>query len=832
MNDKLILERDLLRVSIEEHKDFTSEIIEVKFNNLWIPVLGSNGGFSTLNYWEKKIRHTKKTVFLKSKKKKLYYTIDDNDFFLNLDYCLEEDNILHIRYKLSNKKIFNISKLLMNYSILLGDKPDFTWVPHLRPERGCIIGDHVFRSPVLIYKKGEIAFAFIPDLKTLEKNHPFQSFMDFNLIPEDGTKIPQISYGFGNYHPTPHIFFKHDPSKTWKIEKDTDLTLRYYIIIFIKKNVSEILQSINRFFWQKYIRKNLYGSLNPQVLPYEINVREGFDAIFQRHKYWGTFQIDQKKCGGIWQRSWAGTKKRSIEFIKPEDLENHRQRNSTETASSDTGIHKMINELIYDTEKVKWFDKYTLKHAFVPRTAEIWNNAWFLNIRTAYSLRYFGKEWNDNELIEKGNLILNTLLNLPRINGIFPSIIFPAAPDSSTISYIKGSKAYLYSDEYNLIDASLAMYWALKYYNDFDEKEEIIEKSKDLYEFISEIWKKTTKIPVFISISEEDIRINDALLNSASSGAVLMFLTELYKKTKNQEIILIAQKIADFIQEHIIPENKWHDFEPFFSCTKFPVNFFDNYTNSHVMNTLCIYWCAEGFKELYKITENVDYLNVGEHILAVLSLFQQVWNMPYISYNTFGGFGVQNADAELSDARQALFVRTYMDYYLLTENEEYMERGLAALRASWALQLLRQYEGICPGNIRDISTIDTVDKGAMYENYGHTGSDYRVHGQITFDWGVGTAAMATAYAKSNFSDLFIDFKRKFVFGIDGILIKSFEFKENRINVIYEKLPEKNQIIVKSRGNPYSGVELFLNELSFGVIKSKLLESGFKIDIRQ
>jgi len=829
MNEKLILEKELLRVIIEEHKDFTSETIEVKLNDHWIPLLGNNKGFSTLNYWEKGIRNTKKTVFLKRKKKKLYYKIDDNDFFLNLDYCLEEDNILHIRYKLSNKKILNISKLLVNYSIFLGDKPDFTWVPHLRPERRYIIGDHIFRSPVIIYKKGKIAFAFIPDLKTLATNHPFQSFMDFNLIPEDSTNIPQISYGFGNYYPTPHTFFKHEPSKTWKIEKDTDLTFRYHIIVFIEKNVSEILQSINKFFWQKYIRKNLYESLNPQVLPYETNVREGFEAIFQRHKYWGTFQIDEKKCGGIWQRSWAGAKKRAIEFIKPEDLKSYKQRNTTETASSDTGIHKMINEMIFDTEKVKWFDKYTLKHAFVPRTAEIWNSAWFLNIRTAYSLTYFGKEWNDNELIEKGNLILNTLLNLPRINGIFPSIIFPAAPDSSTISYINGSKAYLYSDEYNLIDTCLAMYWALKYYNDFEEKEEIIEKSKDLFKFVSKVWKKTRKIPVFISFSEEDILINDALLNSASSGAVLMFLTELYKKIKNQEIVSIAKKIADFIQEYIIPKNKWHDFEPFFSCTKFPTNFFDNYTNSHVMNTLCIYWCAEGFKELFKITKNVEYLNVGEHILAVLSLFQQVWNIPYISYNTFGGFGVQNADAELNDARQALFVRTYMDYYLLTEKEEYMERGLAALRASWALQLLRQYEEICPGNIKDISTINTVDKGAMYENYGHTGSDYRVHGQITFDWGVGTAAMATAYAKNHFGDLFIDFKRKFVFGIDGILVKSFNFNKNRIKVVYEKLPEKKRAIIKSRASPYSEVELYLNEVSFGVITNKLLESGFKID---
>lgn len=830
MNNKHLLERDLLRVTIEQHNEFTSEMIEVKCNDLWVPLLGSNTGFSTLNYWENSIKHTKKLNFLKDKKKKLYYQIDDDDFLLNLDYCLEESEILHIRYKISSKRDLELSKLIVNYSIFLEGKPDFIWVPHLRPEKGYVMGDHIFRSPVIVYKKLDIAFAFIPDLKTLGINHPFQSFMDFNLNLENPTNQPQISYGFGNYHPIAHTFFKHDPSKIWKVEKDTDLTFRYYIIIFIKKSVSEILQSINSFFWQKYIRKNLYESFNPQVLPYETNVREGFEAIFQRHNYWGIFKIDGVECGGIWQRSWAGAKKRPIEFIRPEDLENHKQRNTTETASSVKGIHKMINEMTYDIEKVKWFDNYIFKHAFVPRTAEIWNNAWFLNIRTAYSLNYFGKEWNNNELIDKSNLILDTLLNLPRIKGIFPSIIFPAAPESSIISYINGSKAYLYSDEYNLVDACLAMYWALIYYEDLERKEEIIGKSKELFKLISDIWQKTSHIPVFINFSGEDIIINDTLSDSASSGAILMFLTELYKKDENQEIIDLMQTIANYIQENIIVENKWHDFELFYSCTKFPSNFFDNYTNSHVMNTLCIYWCAEGFKELYKITKNVDYLHIGEHILAVLSLFQQVWNMPYISYNTFGGFGVQNGDVELSDARQALFVRTYMDYYLLTEKEEYMERALAALRASWALQLLKQYEEICPGNIKGINTIAAVDKGAIYENYGHTGSDYRVHGQITFDWGVGTASMATAYVKNHFGDLFIDFKKKFVFGIDSILIKSFDFNENRIKIVFEKLPEKKRITIKARGTPYAGIELFLNEVSFGVIKNEFLELGFKVKI--
>jgi hypothetical protein len=829
MKSQKTLEKELIRIRIEEWENFTSEVIEVRYNDSWIPILGSNKGCSTLSYWRGKNRSAKALNFLKSKKKKIYYQLDDDDFLLKLDYCLEESNVLHIRYQLSNNQVLELSKLGVNYAVLLDMSPDFVWVPHLRPKEGYVMADHVFRSPVIIYKKGDIALAFIPDLKTLRNNRPYQTFMNFDM-KSDIDDHPQIFYGFGNYEPIEHTFFKHEDTHLWEIPKDTDLTFRFYIIIFKDKSRLEILQSINRFFWEKYMRRNLYESLEPQVVSYNSNVYEGFKAIFDRHKFWGNFVINNQECGGIWQRSWAGTKKKEITFIPPEKLSLHRKRNSTETVSSNVGVNKQLNDMIFDPEKVIWFDKYTQRHAFSPRTAEVWNNAWFLNTRTAYGLKYFEKEMEEFSLEEKTDRILNTTLNLPRKSGIFPSVIFPAGLNSDIISYINGVKAGLYSNEYNVVDACLTMYWALKLRKQLEKNDETVEKSKELLELIKKLERENGAIPSFIALKNEKIGINNILLNSASSGAVLMFLTELYKVDPNSELLVLAKRIGKFIQNEILPNNKWHDFEPFFSCTMLPLDFFDNYTSSHVMNTLCIYWCAEGFKELAKITKEREYLRYGEQALAVLSLFQQVWDMPYISYNTFGGFGAQNADVELGDARQALFVRTYMEYYLQTDNEEYMERGIAALRASWALQLLKEYEKVSPGNIKDIRTIDSVDRGAMYENYGHTGSDFRVPGQITFDWGVGTATMATAYTKKYFGDLFIDFRREFVFGIDGILIKQFEFEKNTVKIALELIPGKKEVIIKTREPPQDPVEIIINERSIGKYKWDLFKSSSIIEI--
>jgi hypothetical protein len=795
----MILQNDLVRITIEENKDYTSEKIEIKDDGVFIPIVGSNELNSTLNYWIKDKRKTKALTFLKSKKKKLYYQLNDIDFKLNLDYCLEETNIIHIRYKLFSKREISLSKLGVNYAILLGNEPDFTWIPHLTPRRDLVIGDHVFRSPVIVYKKKRYTLVFIPDLKTLGNNRPYQSFIKLNLKPTNFNGTPQLYYCFGNYQPSSHIFFKHISSKEWKIRAKTDLTFRYYIILFREETELQILQYINYFLWEKYGKKLLYHSLKPQILPYDTNVKEGIKAILERHKFWCDFKINNQKCGGIFLRSWIGRNKEPIKFVKQNELH-----------------------------------EFTQNFSNVQRLAQIWNNAWFLNVRTAYGFWYFGKTWNIKSLIEKARKILNTILCLPRNQGVFPSVIFPESCNNDKISTINGLKAFLYTDEFHIVDSCLAMYWALKFTNIFvEKKEKIINKAAELKDLLIKIQLENGAIPTYIYFksNEKHPVIKQDLINSASSGAALMFLLKFYKISKDETILENCEKIAQYINTEILKEDKWHDFETFYACRIRGTGFYDKSTKSNLMSTLCMYWCAESFKELYKITKNPEHLKSGERILAVLSLFQQVWDMPYISINTFGGFGVQNADAELNDARQALFIATYMDYYLITGEKEYMERAMAALRASWNLQLLKEFKKINPGNVKDIETIDEVDRGCVCENYGHFGKDERIPGYIMFDWGVGTAATATAFVKKNFGDLFIDFKEQMIFGTDGIKIEFFEFQKEKVIIDLKLIKTKDYILIKGRNSPLNGSQIIIND-NILIKKQKIeLDNGFKYKIK-
>jgi len=771
------LELGNMRVFLKIKGNINEEKIEIRFGNTWIPILGSVVGYNTLQVNQIKDYLPMQFKFLKSKKRKIYFQSNDENFDIKLDYCMEENNILHIRYQIFANRDIEFSRLGVKYQINLESNPNFTWVPHICPAKDLVIGDHVFRSPVMIYRKNNLALIFLPDIKTLSKNRPFQSMMDMKL---DDLNSSTISFGFGNYQPYKHVLFKHKTKGTFFARQKTDLTFRYYIIVLVDKTDLEIIQFINQFLWEKYGRKQFYETLKPQIIPYNENVKEGFKSIFERHKVWADLDINQVKCGGFWVGSWLGKDKFPIKYFNLSNIE----------------------EFKYNFNKKN-------------KSAAIYNNAWFLNIRTAYGMKYFGELWKDGDLIEKSKAMMNLIIQLPRNQGIFPCIILPSSNNSSEYLTINGTKAWWPIDYYHVVDASLAMYWLIKISRDFDIlNEEIIKKSTELTNLITKIQLDNGAIPTFIDFDKENKPIIlDDLIDSASSGASLMFLTEYFRIIKDKNIINICERIAEFIILEIIPNDKWHDFEAFYSCTYPQKVEYDSFTHSHIMNNLCIYWCAEGLLGLYRITNKKQYLMAGERILGILSLFQQVWNMPYISFDTFGGFGVQNADAELNDARQGLFVKTYMDYYLETGKWEYMERGIAALRASWALQLLKEYQEICPGNLKGIDTIDGIDKGCISENYGHSGRDERIPGFITFDWGVGTAILATSYARKHFGDLFIDFKTEFVFGIDGILIKKFDFdiNQNRVSIDFEFIQGMKKIMIKGRKLGQNQVELVLNK---------------------
>ncbi|MCK6557160.1 hypothetical protein L6Q96_21665 [Candidatus Binatia bacterium] len=251
-----------------------------------------------------------------------------------------------------------------------------------------------------------------------------------------------------------------------------------------------------------------------------------------------------------------------------------------------------------------------------------------------------------------------------------------------------------------------------------------------------------------------------------------------------------AARLADFLCRAVVPTRRYFDFETFFSDSYKPLDFADPHTGIPPQNTLSMAWTAEF---LMKIggggtgdeAQRAAWRAGGRRALDQLCLYQQLWEPPFLSYRSFGGFGVMNTDGEWSDARQALFGLLLLDAYEVFGEPEYFLRGVAALRAGFALQAIPEnrdicptaYDGSCPNWPRERlwdfdwngppERMGRLPAGKMVENYAHAA--YDAPGVRTgFDWGEGSAATGALVATERFGDIYVDRQRGNVFGIDGV----------------------------------------------------------------
>jgi hypothetical protein len=244
----------------------------------------------------------------------------------------------------------------------------------------------------------------------------------------------------------------------------------------------------------------------------------------------------------------------------------------------------------------------------------------------------------------------------------------------------------------------------------------------------------------------------------------MMFMALLANVDPDERWLATASRMADFVESQVLPEHRWYDYETFFSCSKQASDPRDPRTGVLPQNSQSKWWAAEGMRLLAELTGDARHLVLLNRCLEDLIWHQQVWNAPYLSIDTFGGFGSMNTDGEWNDARQGCIAPVLMDSYLLTGDPHHFERGVAALRACYTTMLHPAMRAVAPGNM---ARYREQDRGAIYENYAHLGFDRLCAGYLEPDWGAGTAAWATAHAANFYGEIFIDLHGRQVFGIDG-----------------------------------------------------------------
>ena len=201
---------------------------------------------------------------------------------------------------------------------------------------------------------------------------------------------------------------------------------------------------------------------------------------------------------------------------------------------------------------------------------------------------------------------------------------------------------------------------------------------------------------------------------------------------------------------------RWEDFETYYSCARWGAE--DQMgrrvarNGVYKQNTLSMAWCAEAFLLGWRTTHDRSWLSLARRCADELSLYQAVWDPPFLPAPGHGGFGVMNADSEWNDARQSLFAPLYLDLGRETGDAELTERGVSAIRASFSMLYCPENAALARAYEKRFPFFGPESYGFMMENQGHNVAE--PIGTFTiFTWGNGSALAAVATVRDLFPEV-------------------------------------------------------------------------------
>lgn len=635
---------------------------------------------------------------------------------------------------------------------------DFVFTPQLRPEPEQVIADHVFRSPALMMQKGSDFVALVPDVRSIDgKGRVLRTAADMQI---ESASRPFMSFGLMNWVPeayrlrNTHVFYSAPDSLAAEIQ-DTTLSFSYRLFLNASAPPREGFRDVVRYHWETNGRSYLARKEGPQAAPFSEYIR----------------------------KAWKGF------------------------------LPKVALNAIYEGKPVTLLRQGRLAWSNnLPRSADndAWFNVWFNSLRTAYGMELCGRESDDTTLTVMAERVLKLALLAPQHGGIAPTIFYlDSAGGHWVADHAWGGISH--GEFLPMFHNAWTGTWLLRWSDLFPScRDEVFQHTKAFGEFLLQHQNRDGEIPSWYD--PETLAPATPLKdeNAETAGAGL-FLAELYERTKDERYLEGAKRAMNYIFTEIVPERTWYDFETFFSCSRKPLGFFDTYTQQHPQNTLSMDQAAEGCAALYRVTHDAKYTRQGEAILDYLCLYQQVWSPRWLSRELFGGFGVQNTDAEWSDARQGYFAVTLMDYYDLTGREEYFERGVAALRAMFSL-----FES------------DTSPRTA--ENYAHSGSDTPA-GVTGLHWGTGSSVTSIHIIRQRYGDARVNLQKQWGAGIDGCTVRRVDVQGSYVRLTVEdNLASPRSVRITFAGMVLPRYSLQVNGKECGPFLASDLTKGITVEL--
>lgn len=642
-------------------------------------------------------------------------------YIANLEYAQIEGKNPEINFKKINKSTYRVeldwtitndtSFKRLYVSIKPNFVPSFQWAPHLTPTDNHIIAQHVFRSAAMIVHDAKKSLTIVPDVSLLEEKPLVPWFMDLNA------KDNLLTLGQSDSKITDHILYEQADITNFK---KGSYKLAFYVLLSSKaRQIENPFAVLNQFMWKQW-GEELYKKGEPfpenNLDPY-VDYTYNWAFNHWRDAVWQEFDLKGKRVG-------APT------FIV----------NVTQSPN----YKGEVNEREFRS---------------------IWNQAWFNSLRSASGLFRYARRKQVDSLLNYANLTKELALSFPQKNGFFPGLIGTEMKeqviDGKKYWRSAGWDTYYFGNSnrnpftwnakespYHVLDMSYTALLMLQWYSELEQDKRLLDYATTYADALVSIQRPDGYFPAWLSLEgQKDMEI---LSRSPESAMSVIFLLTLYQISKVEKYKAAALKAMAVIEKEIVPVGRWEDFETYWSCSRFGhdklVDQKLQRNNMYKQNTLSMYYTAQAALEAYKITGQKGYLKTGKRVLDELLMWQAVWQPSFIYIHAFGGFGVMNADAEWNDSRQSLFAELIMEYGKLLKRKDYMQRGIAALKASFVMMYAPENKETMAQWQQRWPFLGSQDYGFMMENYGHDGhtdSNGIGIGEFTiYDWGNGAAAEA------------------------------------------------------------------------------------------
>lgn len=612
------------------------------------------------------------------------------------------------------------------------EAPRHVWIPHISPYEDTVIGDHSFRSPALILADDKRAVALIPDLDDVRdaQKSGWRVWLDYDH-PRRLLRVAAGAYQTGRFHvayqPTPVTY------------AGQNVRVRLHVLTSERKeDIQNPYGMVARWLWQRWGQAG-YAAGGSQRAPlskyadYVVNWAFAPEPKGWGDTVWQQFTLDGKEAG-------------APAFIV------------------DVAQHPSV-----PLDKRRWREQRS-----------VWNQAWFSTQRTANGLLRYARNIGSTDLERRARLMTQVALSAPQSDGLFPAVYTAGGGGyqlyKDTPGWEKGRWTNsdrrppgVSAEATHILDAAFTARLLLEWHDLNPKEEEALAYSRRFADRLCRLQRPSGAFPGWI---EPDGKVAALLAEgpeSAMGASLLLELAQRFPKEKTYRET--AQKALAYLENGPVKESRWEDFETYFSCSRWG----EDRTGQPIArngvyksNTFSPFWCAEAFLAAYRTLRQPRYLALGRRCLDELSLYQQVWEPPTVPAPTHGGFGVMNADGEWNDSRQSLFAPLYLEYYKETGEKEYFERGVSALRASFAMMYCPENAQVKAAYEKQHPFFGPESYGFMMENIMHGGPGPDAIGPFTiFTWGNGAALEAAAKIRDGYGDVYLDTRRKQVFGLDG-----------------------------------------------------------------